>query len=154
MKKKVPAWEPHHKANPLLGNTVANSTTWKQHLDSMATACDGEKVQKQVQQIQNTKNKVSAWGPHRKEFQKLRQFLDNKFDGLEQQIWILEEWTLAAPDEDDKKCNSIAFEGACIQMKMRMDDALQEMSECVQNIRRCSEEEWIKRHEDYYTEKG
>ena len=80
--------------------------------------------------------------------------MDNKFDGLEQQIWILEEWTLAAPDEDDKKCNSIAFEGACIQMKMRMDDALQEMSECVQNIRRCSEEEWIKRHEDYYTEKG
>ena len=103
----------------------------------------------------NTKNKVSAWGPHRKEFQKLRQFLDNKFDGLEQQIWILEEeWTLAAPDED-KEWKSTAFEGACIQMKMRMDDALQEMSECIQNMARCSEEEWIKRYdEDYNPEEG
>ena len=102
----------------------------------------------------NTKNKVSAQGPHCKEFQKLRQFLDNKFDGLEQQISIWEEWTLAAPDED-KEWKSAAFEGACIQMKMRMDDALQEMSECIQNTAGCSEEESIKRYEDLdYAEEG
>jgi hypothetical protein len=130
-KKKVPAWEPHHKANPLLGNTVVNSTTWKQNLDSKATACDGEKVQKQVQQIRI-----------------LRQFLDNEFEGLEQRIQIFE-WA----DEDSKEWTSTVFEGACIQMKMRMNDALQEMSERIQNIAKCIEEKhFIKSSVDYYVE--